>query len=321
MTHKEAAKLIAKRPSVHRLCYGAYLQSPIWTSPDVLAVPLAALGFEAQLGYTATYLRQFFEVNLTPNEVQAAWKPGAKALPVIAVIHYPEASASPDELEAGARASLERAEQIIAWVTGDRLIEFAYITVNEQAPPFFRMVPPHSRRRQRLGFGNTDEAFQGSVDRIRHAADENPHFAFAMAMLADAAHEPNPLFKVCLLFNVLESLAYALKKGGEVGSRQAVKIMLGLENGAMCNTHMDGHEITYDRIEIAGRLRDKFFHGVPFREEDLIAEARPVFYLIEHHPQMIADDLLTDCELALTRWANDASPARDATRAKNEGPD
>ena len=317
MTHEEAAAQIARRPAVHRLCYGAFLQAPVWISPDDLAVPLAPLGFEAELGYVAVYLRQFFGNELTPDEVQAGRAEGAEALPVITVIHFPEASAPPQVLEAGARASLERAEQIIAWATGDRLTEFAYVTVTADDPPFFRMVPPHSRSRLRLGFGNTDQAFQGNVKRIRQAADEDPRFAFAMAMFADAAHEPNPIFKVCRLFNVLESLAYALKNA-DAGSRRAVKIMLGLEDGAMSNQHVDGREISYDRIEIAGRLRDKYFHGSPFREEDLIEEARPIFYLIKHRPGIIADALLSDCEIALARWANDASPARDAAKARSD---
>lgn len=315
ITHEEVAALIAHRPAVHRLCYGTFLQAPVWISSEVLAVPLASFGFEAELGYVAVYLRQFFGIELTPAEVQAGRVQGVEALPVITVIHFPEVTAPPQELEAGARASLERAEQIIAWATGDRLNVFAYVTVTDDEPPFFRMVPPHSRRRLRLGFGNTDGAFQGNVDRIRQAADEDPRFAFAIATFGDAAHEPNPLFKVCRLFNVLESLAYALK-GGPVKSRQAVKIMLGLEGGAICHLNVDGREISYDRIEIAGRLRDKYFHGSPFREDDLIEQVRPVFYLIEQRPAFIADALLTDCELALTRWANNASPARDAARAR-----
>lgn len=315
MRHEEATKQIARRPAVHRLCYGAFLQAPVWISPDVLAVPLAELGFDAQLGYVADYLRQFFGIEMGPEEVRIGRAQGVEAFPVIAVIHFPQASAPPHELEIAARASLERAEQIIAWTTGDRLTEFAYVTVTDEDPPYFRMVPPHSRRRQRLGFGNTGEAFQGNVERIRMAADEDPRFAFAMAMFTDAAHEPSPIFKACRLFNVLESLAYALKNGN-TGSRRAVKIMLGLEGGAMSNLQVDGREISYDRIEIAGRLRDKYFHGSPFREEDLIKEAQPVFYLIEHHPEIIADALLADCEIALARWANDASPGRDAARAR-----
>ena len=317
MNHHEVAENIRRRPSVHRLCYGAFLQSPIWTSSDVLAVPLAAHGFDAELDYVADYLHQFFGAKLTTEEAQIGRRQGVDALPVISFISFPNANASPEELEAGARDGLEKAEQIITWATGDRVTEFAYITVIEQGPPFFRMVPPHSRQRRRLGFGNTGEAFQDNVDRIRLAAEGDPRFAFAMAMFADAAHEPNPLFKVCRLFNVLESLAYALKSS-DIGSRRAVKIMLGLDAGAMSNVEVDGRQISYDRIEIAGRLRNKFFHGSPFRDEDLIEDARPVFYLIENRPEMIADTILADCELALASWANNASPARDAAVARQE---
>ncbi len=38
--------------------------------------------------------------------------------------------------------------------------------------------------------------------------------------------------------------------------------------------------------------------------------------LIEHRPEIIADALLDDCELALVRWANNASPGRNAARAR-----
>jgi len=315
MTVDEVAKQIARRPAVHRLCYGAFLQAPVWISPDVLAVPLTALGFEAEFGYVGDYLRQFFGIELRPEEARAGRTQVDAALPVITVIYFPRASALPNELETGARASLERAEQIIAWTTGDRLTEFAYVTVTDEDPPYFRLVPPHSRRRLRLGFGNTGEAFQGNVERIRQAADEDSQFAFAMALFTDAAHEPNPIFKVCRLFNVLESLAYALKNS-DTGSRRAIKAMLGLEESAICNVQIDGRAIRYDRIEIAGRLRDKYFHGSPFGEDDLIKEARPVFYLIEHHPEIIAEALQGDCELALAKWANEASPARDAARSR-----
>jgi hypothetical protein len=182
MSHEETAEQIARNPAVHRLCYGAFLQAPVWVSPDVLAVPLAALGFEAELGYVAAYLRQFFGIELTLEDVRVGRAQGAEALPVISLIHFPEESAPPQDLEADARAKLEQAEQIIAWATGDRLTEFAYVTVTTDHPPFFRMVPPHSRRRLRLGFGNTDEAFQANVERIKQSADEDPRFAFAMAI-------------------------------------------------------------------------------------------------------------------------------------------
>lgn len=315
MTYEEASILIARRPSVHRLCYGAFLQSVIWISPEVLAVPLAPLGFAAEQGYVSVYLRQFFGIELNEQEIELGRLQGAEALPVVSLIYFPDFTNSPEDLELSARVSLQRAEQMIAWATGDRLVEFAYVTVIEGDSHYFRMVPPHSRRRQRWGPGNTGDAFQSSIYKIREAADEDPRFAFAMAMFSDAAHEPNELFKVCRLFNVLEALAYALKTD-EIGSRRAVKMLLGQNDGTMSQVIVENREIFYDPIEIAGRLRDKFFHGAPFRESDLIEKFRPVFYIIENCPDIIADSLLSHCELALSQWANNVSPGRDAAKLR-----
>lgn len=69
MEHQEVLELIERRPSVHRLCYGACLQSSVSIGPDVLAVPLAALGFNTELDYVASYLRQFFRIELTTEGV------------------------------------------------------------------------------------------------------------------------------------------------------------------------------------------------------------------------------------------------------------
>ncbi len=148
---------------------------------------------------------------MCPEELRAGRTQGIETLPVIIVIHFPQAGAPPQGLENAARAILKRAEQIITRTTGDRLIEFTYIIMTEDGPPYFQMVPPCSRKRRRLSFGKTREAFQGNIERIRIAADEDPGLAFAMAMFTDAPHEPIPLFKVCRLFNVLASLAYSLK--------------------------------------------------------------------------------------------------------------
>ncbi len=72
-----------------------------------------------------------------------------------------------------------------------------------------------------------------------------------------------------------------------------------------CN--IAGKEYQYDRIEIAGRLRDKLFHGVPFRKKDLNAVSKHVFELIENNPESIAASLGNDCELEFARWANGVS--------------
>lgn len=109
------------------------------------------------------------------------------------------------------------------------------------------------------------------------------------------------------LFNCLECLAYRLKSKHGDKSRKAVKDLLGQPDGATVEQQVDGEKYRYDAIEIAGRLRDKLFHGVPFREDDLNLESRPVFRLLSAHPELILDSLQTYCELEIARWANGVS--------------
>jgi hypothetical protein len=231
-------------------------------------------------------------------------------------VYFPEQAGSPETLEAAAKPFLDRAEQLISWVSGDNLTEFAYLIATE-AQAYFRLTPPHSSRRLLLGPGNVGKDLQHNVDNIRQSADIDERFALALSMYRDALHEKNVLFKIARLFSVLESLAYALKGDG-VGSRSAIRTMLGLEKGATGEVSYNGRRIRYERIELAGRLRDRVFHGAQFRSEDLSAEWRDSFDLLTDRPNDIARALMSDCELEFARWGNGASKGRAAAMAKAE---
>jgi hypothetical protein len=140
---------------------------------------------------------------MCPEEVCTGRARRIKALSVITVIHFPQASAPPIDLEIAERASLEKTSRF-------------------------------------------------SLSRL--------------TMFANAARELNALFMVCRLFNVLENYAYAMKND-DTGSRRAIKIMLGVEDVAMCRLQVDGHKFTYNRTEIAGRRHDQYFHGSSFHKD------------------------------------------------------
>ena len=92
---------------------------------------------------------------------------------------------------------------------------------------------------------------------------------------------------------------------------------MGLAAGATGEIALgDGRKIRFDRVELAGRLRDKLFHGVPFKRSDLPAEWRDGFDLIQEHPGRLIDCLKSDCELEIANWANGASVARSAAEAQ-----
>jgi hypothetical protein len=272
------------------------------------------MGFNNAANYAIEYHKMvagFAPDQATVEELHAQ---GAEALPVITFVHS-EIDGDALAMENAASPHLERAEQLIGWISGDYLNEFAYFTAATTGY-CFRLVPPQSHRRLLLGPGNVGEALAQNIKNIGSLADADERFAFALSLYRDALHEKNLHFKIARLFSVLESLSYALKKGN--GSRSAIRTMLRLEHGAVGEGSYAGRKIRYERIELAGRLRDKLFHGVPFERKELSEEWRESFDLLSERPEVIASDLMADCELEFARWGNNASVARAAAEERRQ---
>ena len=306
MNVQEAIAFLRTRPAVHQLCSGSWLQAPFRISFDVTAVPLAALGYRAQAQCAAQYVTEIIGALVDQQAFESLIKTGTRALPVIVLCAPVSVEAAAEALENLATPRLDRARQVLAWATGEEITPFAMVVAG-LATTQFRMLPPQTRRRQRLfGLGETKDDFEENLSRLMRVAVDDEHFAFALSLHHDALRESNSHFRIGRLFNVLECLAYRLKSE-ERPSRKAVKYLIGLEDGATSTVHVGDREYRYDCIEIGGRVRDKLFHGVPFRREDLITDARPAFDLYEQQPEIIADALVMFCELELAKWANGTS--------------
>ncbi|MGE8149815.1 hypothetical protein ACQKP5_01010 [Pseudomonas vancouverensis] len=237
--------------------------------------------------------------------LEALKEQGRASLPVIALVYRNPIDASPEELEHVASPHLERARMLITWLTGEPPEPIA-MAISTEHQTFFRVTPCQSRKRQRLGFGNAESDISGQLFRISKLAEQDERFAFALSMFRDALREQNPPFRAARLFSCLESLAYKIE--GEAGSRKKVKKLLGLENGAITRVSDERNSYEYDRVEIAGRIRDKLFHGAPFKpSEHLTAEAAKAYQYLQKHPRELGDILLVDCELEFARWANGKS--------------
>lgn len=309
MNRSEAIQFLQNRPAVHQLCFGSWLQEAFRLSFDVVAVPLAELGYEREAVYTAQYVSDVLGAKVDAGAVQSLAQSGAEAGPVIVLCAPVSVEAEPEALEGLARDRLDRARQVLSWVTGDEITPFAMV-VASKAGTKFRMIPPLSRRRHRLfELGGTKEDLQNTLSQLMQAAVDDEHFTFALSLHHDAVKETNPRFRIGRLFNVLECLASRLKSA-ERPARKAVKYLIGLEEGATSTVGIDGKEYRYDEIEIGGRIRDKLFHGVPFRREDLSKETQSAFELYENHPEIMAENLAMHCELELAKWANGTSRGR-----------
>lgn len=296
---------LAHRPSVHLLCSGSFIQERAELGAYITAVPLAPLGFDREAQFAVAYVKEVLRAPVDEPSFNALRAQGDKAFPGMSIVARNRIDSAPEELERVAMPLLEHARGILSVVTGEVPAPFAIVTATE-TNTFFRLLPPHSRARLRLGFGNTGADFHGQLRRLMKCAGEDERFAFALSLYREALREVHPEFRVARLFSCLEALAYRIKD--EKGSRQRVRILLGLENGAKTNVQIEGKNLTYDRVEIAGRIRQKLFHGAPFRPaKDLNPEAAAAYEHMRKHPEMLRDILLADCELEFARWANGAS--------------
>ena len=292
------------RPAVHQLCIGAFIQETLHLRSNVAAVPLQPLGFDSEAHYAGRYANEVVGAQVDNENLEALKSEGRQAGPIVAIVVQHKIDAPPELLDKIANPLLRHARSVLGWVAGNTVVPFAMVTATTDNT-FFRIIPPHTRQRQRLGFGNTGAEYQALLGRIMTSAEEDEHFAFALSMFHDALREETPEFRVARFFACLESLAYRLKKGR--GSRDAVRCLIGLENGAMCSFSEDGKDYSYDRVEVAGRIRDKLFHGIPFNPDELKEGARVAYEWLREKPERLGDMLLTDCELEIARWANRAS--------------
>jgi hypothetical protein len=134
------------------------------------------------------------------------------------------------------------------------------------------------------------------LSQVYQKAATSERLRFVLSSFRDAIAEIDNRFRAARLFTVLECLATENKNGG-LGSRQAVRHLLGISSEPR-QWVFDGTPYVFEIIEVAGRLRDKLFHGVPFVESDLNEQSRPVFSLLATSHE-IGDILAEYCRLGI----------------------
>jgi hypothetical protein len=209
-------------------------------------------------------------------------------------------------LEEASSADLARARLALAWSTGEEPVPVAVVTAT-RSETFFRILPPNSRRRQRLGFGNEREQHEPVIKRVIDAAAKDERFAFAVSMYVDALSADEAEFRVARFYACLEALSYRIRHRHGKRSRAAVRDLIGLPEGALMQVAEGDERFSIDRVELGGRIRDKLFHGVPFDDSELTEEAKRAYAVLKARPSQLRDLLMNDCELEIARWANGAS--------------
>lgn len=298
--------VLAHSPSVHFLCRGAFLQHAHDLAPDVVATPLAPLGFRGEAGYAVDFSEQVLSRKLHPRDASHLVRMGDSEQPCLVITVLRTVDAPGEELISATFSTFERARNTVSWICSETPELFAVI-VHRTEGPEFSLRPQFTRRKQKLVLVGDSENLRTTPRQLFAAAAVDERFSFALTMYRDALRDTDTEFRISRFFMCLESLAYRLKAGG-LRSRTAVRRLLGIQDVPLPpHTLPDGRVVSVDRVEIGGRIRDKIFHGVPFSTADLNDEAAAYYDWARTHPGYLRDLLASDCELELTKWANGTS--------------
>lgn len=307
--------ILRSRPAVHQICAGAFVQERLHLGNALWVIPLQPLGFASEAQVAALYAIEALGAPVDQPAVDGLIAQGRNARPMVAIIRHAAVDSRPENLEMAAHSDMARARLVMAWSTGEVPVPIAIVTATS-TDTFFRLLPPDSRRRQRLGFGNERERHEPVLKRVFDASANDARFAFAVSMYVDALKAEDPESRVARFYACLEALTYRIRHRHGSKSRAAVRDLIGLPDGATMMVADGPEQLTIDRVELGGRIRDKLFHGVPFDDSELKPEARRAYAILKSRPSQLGDVLMTDCELEIARWANGASRG-----LANDGPD
>lgn len=149
-----------------------------------------------------------------------------------------------------------------------------------------------------------------------HYTDDQLHYFIGILEQIHGIKEFS--FKIARYYSLLEVMSSPIKSqfekqsGGSSITRTAIRFMLGYfqEFDIPRFTINPENDFEFDHIELAGRIRDKIFHGGgEIKHSDVPIELRSGVDLLNQRPDMITHWLRRDCESEIFRWAQRSSRA------------
>lgn len=190
---------IRRRPSVHRICLGAYLQQPMFVAADVLAVPLSAVGYGGVANLVADYFSADLDLPISENEFGELVDAGRHSYPGVALVWHPVRDAPTDELLRSSDLSFRRAQRLLSVVTGDRTEIVAQAVLHAQGHKY-ELLPTKSRRRQRLWFSQEEaDSFERNVVRLAEKSESDSRIALVLQLYLDAINDRSDEFRLIKL--------------------------------------------------------------------------------------------------------------------------
>jgi hypothetical protein len=287
---------------------------------DILIVPLGSIGNKQNIGYGSIILNKL-GIETDKNFTDFAINEGLLFNSSSAIVYR---NMSKNDIKKCIKEEFTKAKKIktlLSIYTGGSLHKIINIMKNQDGGTSAKFLAPTTKRG--LQSRTKDEPF--GDDFIKYFTQEhlnNDGIIYRLSLLDQANSTPDESFRIASYFSILETLASPItsqfkEQTGDNKKRAAIRYMLGyfIKQHTPKFTINNSQEFEFDHIELAGKVRDKIFHGGGgLKEKDVNINLKSGVLLLQSRPDMICHVLRRDCEIAIYTYAKKESLA---FKAKN----
>jgi hypothetical protein len=293
---------VGRRNSFIELLVGPPLNRSLVLGPDTSAQSIGPLG-NAQ---AVTFANRFVNGLGIPTDEKfrsAAVNQGKMFNSLSAIVYRNLTTPRLALASAGNHPDQDRNRSLLGLYVGGDMCQIARIQQPKGAVPAVEFLAPRYRGVPR----SSDDPISGDLIKLcasERRDDFRLHYWISTLEQSFAINEE--YFKIARLFSLLESIASPIKKASGKQSRTAIRYMLEYYSTFDIPrfTIEPDDDFEFDHIELAGKVRDKIFHGGGrLQQAEVATSLRPGVALLERRPDMISHVLRRDAEREISRWA------------------
>ena len=301
-------KFVGERRAFLEVSVGPPLARMMLFDEDTAAYPMGALGNKENIEFGIRLLHSL-GVPTDPGFLEAVQQEGAPFNDLTVVVYTGLENEEFEKAAQGQSQRIDRCRALLGLYTGGEHVPILRIKWTEPQLAEAEFLGPRYRGvRDRADDDPISPEFIRTCATDHHEDDQLHYF---ISMIEQIYGLEDAVFSIARYYSLMEVMAGAIKShferpGGPPMTRTAIRFMIGyfLEFDVPRFTINPDHDYEFDHIELAGRVRDKLFHGGrELVRNDVPNALRPGVDLLSLRPDMISHWLRRDCEREIVRWS------------------
>jgi len=302
-------RFVGERRAFLDVNVGPRLANVMLFDDDTVAYPLGSLGNQANIDFGIRLLRSL-GIPTDQKFVEAAQQQGAPFYDLTVIVYAGLEDEEFEKAACGLSQRTDRCRALLSLYTGGNhipILRFKWTKPKLGETEF--LAPPYRRGvRDRAGDDPISPEF---VKICATECYEDDQLHYFISMIEQIYGLKDETFMIARYYSLLEAMAggitsqFVRQSGNTSMTRKAIRFMIGYfsEFDIPRFTITPDRDFEFDHIELAGRVRDKLFHGGgKLAHNKVPAELRPGVDLLTLRPDMICHRLRRDCELEIVRW-------------------